>query len=319
MKFNELTHEYSLNGEIYKSATEFISEFFPEFERDKIANFVAKATGQTAEEVIKEWVNNTELGNKVHKYAEMRVTNPQIAHDIFIQNQNDEKLKNFMLQVNKLHNIIEPFEAESVLYNTKYKIAGTCDLIAKYQDDICIMDYKTGSVDNKKRGTGLKGTPCEDIANTKLNKITLQLSLYRYLLETRNIIIKKLYIIDLKPDGFELLEVQYLRAKIIEMLDYKAKEENKMAELVRRLGAETSEEGVFIGVYDNGNITIGKNYKSNNEMKTARTFSLTESQTLREYLITAEAISMEQKAKSSNGNAIKEEIVELNGVKYKRI
>ena len=113
---------------------------------------------------------------------------------------------------------------EVIIYREELKISGTIDLLLfdKNSDSYIIMDWKTSKkIDTKsyrnKRGV-LPAT--SDIADTKFNHYALQLSLYRYLLETYyGLKISQHIIIHLKDHECLGLHAPYMKDNIIKMVE----------------------------------------------------------------------------------------------------
>jgi genome maintenance exonuclease 1 len=79
--------------------------------------------------------------------------------------------------------------AESTLFSHKLKIAGTCDLIANYEDRLAIIDYKTSS--KLKRKDWIEG-------------YFLQASLYSYMLyEMTGLVAREIVVIIAVEDSLQ--------------------------------------------------------------------------------------------------------------------
>jgi ATP-dependent exoDNAse (exonuclease V) beta subunit len=187
--FDEAGHKYQdESGKIYRSVTKIIHKLFPEFERDKIAGFVARKRGVDRSEVIAEWEATAktacDLGNVVHRYAECFLQN--IEFDM--QPTTDEqcqRLKVIHEFLPKLTERYEFVEAEKIIFSPDCLLAGTIDLIMKNKNTgtMCIFDWKTNKEICKHDKYNKVGKMfLSNLDNCNYNHYALQLNTYRYMM-----------------------------------------------------------------------------------------------------------------------------------------
>jgi len=139
--------------------------------------------------------------------------------------------------IKAFHNIIrklgEPLPLpEQKIYNEELLLAGTIDLVINHNGVkngeettdrvVSLYDWKTNKEIKRKGYKGQKGIlpPTEDLEDCNYIKYALQLSTYAYILEKTGSIIYKLYIIHLREDGYEIIEVPYMKDKVKETIEY---------------------------------------------------------------------------------------------------
>ena len=227
INLEEDTHTYFLqNSNInFQSVTEFIHTFFKEFDENKIANKLKsihpRYTGMTAKELIEKWNSNRDRGTKVHKEIEDYILKKD-------NNTYDMKSKQAIDFINKKcikdSNVLLP---ELIIYSEKLKLAGTIDLVIynKLTNQISLIDWKTNKKINKKAfresDTGLRW-PTKSLPDCNFTHYTLQLSLYKYILQNNyNIKVNGIFLMHLKDETYELYKCNYKESIIINMLKEK--------------------------------------------------------------------------------------------------
>lgn len=182
----EETHTYVLESDPevkFTSATELVSKYFSPFDADKIASKLvatnAKYVGMTAEELKETWSAATQHGTDVHKEIEdylntgEKPTHVKSLHGITWLNKY------------RMKSDIKIFP-EVIVFSKELQIAGTIDILSldietgKYE----IIDWKTGKYERVSYNGRLGIHPItQDLMDCSFVKYSLQLSLYRYLLE----------------------------------------------------------------------------------------------------------------------------------------
>lgn len=123
---------------------------------------------------------------------------------------------------------ITPFRTEWKIFDLKYKIAGTIDLLCKNEDCFDIYDWKRSDKINLEQTVwqyGINGL--EHIPDTRYYRYCLQQNLYRYMLEENyKIKINKMYLIILHPSYQKYRKVEIPRMEkeikiILSMFDNK--------------------------------------------------------------------------------------------------
>lgn len=203
MEFAEKEHIYLRNGRQYKSVSQFINEFKIPFAKGLLAEQVAKKEGKTAEEIIGKWELNADVsstyGTALHKAIEYWILYgdvPKIKH-----------LKDVVTKFAEKHDreIIKP---EIVVYDDEYLLAGTIDqLVILGNKLVKVKDVKT-NVDIRKRAYQNFLPPLQSLSDTKLNHYTLQLSIYKHLLERKGFTVTGLELEHWDGEDFETIELE---------------------------------------------------------------------------------------------------------------
>ena len=187
---DEETHIYSDSegNSDYVSSTVLVHKFFPEFEEEKIAGFVAKKRGCYIQDVLDEWAENRDescrFGTLIHRYAECRLMD--IPVDVKIESEKEvlycKYIDDFIPQLQERYSLIG---CEEKIFSPDLKISGTIDLLMKDEKNnkICIFDWKT-SKEIKEYGyrgeTGLDFF--DDVPHCNFYHYAIQLSIYKNIL-----------------------------------------------------------------------------------------------------------------------------------------
>lgn len=186
---NEADHKYILSGSEhieFTSVTTCISKYFEEFDKIKIATNLKQKNPKykhlTIDEIIDSWDKAAQFGTDVHKEIED-----------YINHRTIPSIERSSLAIKWLNNYLMKSDfdlfSETIVFCEKLKLAGTVDLLLydKINDLYSILDWKTSKkIDTVgfKNKTGNK-LETQDLLDTNFNHYTLQLSLYRYLLEKK--------------------------------------------------------------------------------------------------------------------------------------
>jgi ATP-dependent exoDNAse (exonuclease V) beta subunit len=191
-RFNEDSHTYTYleNGkpvQTFTSVTGFISFFKQKFDQDFWSKKKAKQLGVSQDSILTEWKENSEramgLGTQVHKWIEdfYNGDNPALPTDPNVL----ERVNAFQqLHSEKLYKFT-PVAQEFRLFSRKWGLAGTTDAIFELNGKYYIGDWKTNgnfTTDNDKCYQKLK-YPFDHLWENALNSYSIQLSLYRLILE----------------------------------------------------------------------------------------------------------------------------------------
>ena len=200
----------------FTSVTECISEYFEKFDQNKIALKLVsshpKYMDMEVDELIKEWNLAAQNGTDIHKEIENYIINNQ-----------EPKMQKSIIAIQWLnkHLMNSKYElfSEVIVYSKEFKIAGTVDLLLydKINEVYTILDWKTNKKITTKSFNGKTGIKPEtyDLPDCKFSHYSLQLSLYRYLLEKQfNLKMKKLIIAHITDDGVKGYVAPYLKNHI---------------------------------------------------------------------------------------------------------
>ena len=174
---------------MFQSVTGFLSQFKKPFDSEMIAARVAKSRGTSKKVVLAEWKDISDialtLGTNVHKWIEdyYNGLNPAMPTD---DRELDRVNKFLSLYNTKLHKFT-PIHQEFRLFSRKWGLAGTLDALFKLNEGRYVGDWKTNkkfTTDDTSEGRRQKLLyPFEDMWDNSLNGYSIQLSLYRLMLQ----------------------------------------------------------------------------------------------------------------------------------------
>ena len=223
---NKETHEYKLTGQpdlTFTSVTTFVDHFFEGFDAEKVAtkliNNYPKYAGRTVQSLIADWDAAADYGTSVHEELERWIKDGIEPSDIKAINGKD------WLQHYKLKSDIDII-SEVIVYSTELSIAGTVDILAKDNTtgSYEIIDWKTSKKIEMVSYGQKMGTHeiTKNIMDCNFYHYSLQLSLYRYILETYyGLKIHNQLIAQLHDDGVNAHVAPYMKDEIIAMLGYR--------------------------------------------------------------------------------------------------
>lgn len=231
---DEAQHNYSLESDpsiTFTSCTSFIKYFFEPFDRIGIANNLVahhpKYMGMMPHELAETWDLKAEEGTLIHNEI-----------DEYIKYGKPPKSDKSILAVNWLEgykNGKHKLLSEVVVYSKELQLAGTVDLLVydKINNTFEIFDWKTSRKIDKNSFKNKKGiTPATSkLMDCNYIHYSLQLSLYRYLLEEYyNVSVSKTTVVHLNETTTVLHESEYYKSEIEEMLKYDREILKKIAE-----------------------------------------------------------------------------------------
>tara|TARA_B100001115_G_scaffold180121_1_gene171952 strand:+ start:1460 stop:2179 length:720 start_codon:yes stop_codon:yes gene_type:complete len=216
---DEKNHKYILNDNkdiVFTSVTECISQYFEKFDKIKIAQKLVsshpKYIGMTMEELIAKWDESATNGTIVHKEIEDYINEKRQP------NHQKSKIAIEWLSKHLMNSKYQLF-SEIIVYCEDLHLAGTIDLLLydSVNEIYTILDWKTNKEISTKSFKGKTGIKPEtrDLPDCKFTHYSLQLSLYRYLLEKKyNLKMKKLIIAHITEQGVKGYVAPYLKNHI---------------------------------------------------------------------------------------------------------
>ena len=195
--FFEQDHHYEYKGiPVGISVTRLIDEYANEFDADSVAYRVALRDDKPIQAVLNEWQYKNDFskakGHTCHEYAQslwnghkwepfiFDLTDEYINAVDMIKNQADDFYKDFN---GKLEHVADEF----VVGSAEYDVASAIDhlFINKETGGLILVDYKTNT-DLYKGETFAKDmkAPLSHLKDTKINHYHIQLSIYKFLIET---------------------------------------------------------------------------------------------------------------------------------------
>lgn len=223
IQFEEAAHIYTVNGVRYPgSATGVIKKWFEPFDAKKTISdmrrrgtFAIKHGTKSTEEVEKEWslvgATASARGTRLHKYIED-----------FYNGCVPETPNGLDTEVDYFHDFWEvqrrksvsyvPYRTEWYVFDHEAKIAGSIDMVYQVAPrTVAIYDWKC-SKEIRYVGFGnlmAKG-PCAHMPDCNFSQYTLQLNLYKYILETYyDLVVNELALVILHEtnDGPQVIHV----------------------------------------------------------------------------------------------------------------
>ena len=203
VKYFDGPHEYYIDGvKVSLSATKLISNAKKPFEKDYWAKKKADERGITKAEIIAEWDYkakvSTEKGTAFHNYVENYLANrvfpypeakilsvPEFKGTDPVKDKFDRLTKLFDVFYSDIRGKLVPIKSEFVIGDKELNIAGMIDQIFfnRKEGKLQIWDWKT----NKEISTGNRWehflAPVSHLEVCELNSYSLQLSIYKYLIE----------------------------------------------------------------------------------------------------------------------------------------
>lgn len=198
VKFTSIGHTYSINGCVANSVTELLKQYVKPFESEYWAKRKAAELNLDVEEILKRWEFNAKLakvkGSVVHSFIESILSPGEFTYpenlilNEFGYDPVQDVFNQITKQVEKFTSDIQgkmfPIASELVIGDLDYLVCGTIDQLFynKKSDKLEIWDWKT----NKEIKTVSRYShlyPLNHIPDTELDHYSLQLSLYKLILE----------------------------------------------------------------------------------------------------------------------------------------
>tara|TARA_R110000803_G_scaffold47825_5_gene99616 strand:- start:9343 stop:10110 length:768 start_codon:yes stop_codon:yes gene_type:complete len=201
IKYYDEPHLYYIDGERMTSATTFIGQFKEKFDSEYWSQKKADERGITKEEILEEWrikaLVSTEKGTYFHEYAENYLTNrifpfPQDAVNGVLGEDNDvkERFDKLVTLFDKFYEAsygrLIPVRAEVVVGDKDMGICGMVDQLFfnEKSGKLEIWDWKTNKKIGKKNHWQQFKEPISHLDICEMNTYSLQLSLYKHIIES---------------------------------------------------------------------------------------------------------------------------------------
>lgn len=227
--FNEAHHKYTVAGKELISATTMLGQFFPKFDADRIAGYVAAREGRSKEDVLAEWDEKRDtacaFGNAVHLYAEMKLMGCAVPKP-----DSDREKTAFRLVEKYIEGMLKDYdvvEAEKIVFSESHGISGTIDLVLRHKKSkrICLLDWKTNKKIEKSNGYSKPAyPPIEDLNDANFTKYMLQLNLYKYIMESEGYVdeeIDEMILLHIRPKTTKAYHVPDAQDEIKKILQYR--------------------------------------------------------------------------------------------------
>ena len=220
---DEESHTYTLLADPdveLRSCTEFVDGFFERFDGPavarKLVSRVPKYRSRTVPSLLAEWERAGQDGTDTHE---------EIAGHL---RSSDEvtlpRARSALAWLEREYPAAEyEYLTERSICAPDLALAGTVDLLARHREtgEFVLIDWKTNKkIDrtpyNDKRG--IRG-PARRLGDCRRVKYGLQLSLYRYILESRHgIELSEQLLVHLTGEGAESIPSRYLKGDVVALL-----------------------------------------------------------------------------------------------------
>lgn len=225
LNFDEASHTYTVNGEEYISVTTLVDKCFEQFDADYWAKKKAPSLGMTPQAVKEMWQRKGDeaaaLGSKLHNMIE--------RYYLGLPNESDPAYSLFKQFAG--HHVLTPYRTEWAIFDEDHKVAGTLDFLNYENGVFSIYDWKrsnkviAGGRPEKISRYGKRALrPISHIPDTTYWHYALQVSIYRYILETKygiNVQDGHLAVFHPDYDTPYLVDVPYLRDEVVAILNNK--------------------------------------------------------------------------------------------------
>jgi ATP-dependent exoDNAse (exonuclease V) beta subunit len=221
IEFDAKAHRYFYRGGELMSATKFLKRFQPPFDQKNVAQRVAAKSGRSVEAIIAEWERSGErsraLGTAVHAHIENVLAAVQPIPTGPIHSEFEQWLA---LWETDLRKTFRPAQVEWVIGDHHWALAGTVDALLHldYQGTYHLFDWKTGKFETSNPWQTLNG-PFSHLDDCQMNRYSLQLSLYRLMIERNTTIsLGDSYLVHLMPDDSHIYTALDLRPQLSDYL-----------------------------------------------------------------------------------------------------
>ena len=254
IQFFEEDHKYVITNDPenkYTSVTTWNHTHFPIFNANLIIKNMMngknwkeghKYWGLTAEEIKKQWSNNSSAvsgaGTNLHYEIECFMNNPYAGeykhaelHDNYLKELNSKEQKaiewDYFINFVKDHPELKPYRTEWTIYDEDLKISGSIDMVYENPDGaLSIYDWKRSKeitrINNFKK-SAINKLICH-MPDSNFWHYALQLNTYKRILERKyGKVVTDLYLVRLHPDAeeknYELIKLPDLTKEIDELFE----------------------------------------------------------------------------------------------------
>lgn len=239
IKYYDEPHTYYIDGQEMLSATRLIGKFKQPFDGDYWANKKSKDRGITKEEILKEWKYKgdyaCEKGNLLHDYAENYFNNKIFPYPkekiINILGNNDvqiafDKIKNlFDKFYEESYSKLIPIKSELIVGDEERGVCGMVDQIFwnNKVNELQVWDWKTNKEIKRNNKWQQFKEPISHLDVCEFNTYSLQLSLYKFLIEENtNLKLGDSYIVWFNENNekYEPIKCRDYREEVVSLLEH---------------------------------------------------------------------------------------------------
>jgi hypothetical protein len=216
LKFYPVEHLYTLDGVPIAAVSNVVARFFPEYDAEYWSVRNGNRDGINPETLRKRWAENGErsrnLGTQLHQDIENYYLKGSRA-----EGADYELFQKFLAD----HPDLKPYRSEWRIFDDKYMVAGTLDLVVKTATGYDMYDWKRSKkvmdrfgapITENKWASGIG--PLSHLPDTSFNRYVLQQNIYRSFLEKHyGIKIDKMYLVVLHPNHSTYYKVEVPKRK----------------------------------------------------------------------------------------------------------
>jgi hypothetical protein len=227
MTLDRETHTYRLRRSpetSFQSCTQFVGQFFEPFIGEEVAERLVATSpryrDRTVASLLTEWQQAADEGTRIHAEIEQAIETGETPPTPRAR----EALRWLEDQLPRTR--FEYF-VERIVFSQPLGIAGTIDLLARDRSsgEWVLIDWKTNKKITRRSYAGKCGIlgPATELEDSHVVKYGMQLSLYRYLLETHYAIVpRQQMIVHLGRQMIESIPLPYAKPQLQQMLAYVA-------------------------------------------------------------------------------------------------
>jgi len=238
LQFEESSHSYFLSGKRTISVTQLIKAYTRPFDSETHSARVANKLGVTSAEILRDWEDaakvSTDIGSSVHEFFYELIFKKNTKWEKTLEKYDSAHL-DYQQRAPLLYceilrfwadfkDIYEPLAGETAVVDFDTGLCGTFDLLFrnKQNGQLELFDIKTNKkfTDSNKYGEMLL-PPVDHLDNCEVNKYSLQMTLYKYILEKElDLNIAEMNVLWLE-DTYHIIPLKDLRLECQQMLaDY---------------------------------------------------------------------------------------------------
>lgn len=232
VKFDKEPHLYYVDGKKYDiSVTGFVKLFFQEFNADSIIeknyqkwqeNKDSKYYGLDINKIKRIWSENakesSKLGSILHNDIEL------FQNNIHIKNETVE-FQYFLNFNERVSDKLIPYRTEWIIFDERIKLAGSIDMCYKDKNgNTILIDWKRSKKISKENSFRSGKKPLNHIPDSNFWHYSLQLNMYKYILEKNyDINVSSMHIVKLHPnqDNYSIITIPNLQKEINLMIEHR--------------------------------------------------------------------------------------------------
>ena len=221
IRFVEDSHTYYIDGSCkgYISSTTLVHTLFDKFDADKVIKKMRNSRNwvrspykhMTDEQIKKKWQDNCDYAAKAGTKMHLQIENyyNDVDHD-----KDSPEFRMFEEFV-KDHPELEAFRSEWIVFDEESKVSGSIDMVytrknSKGETEYVIADWKRSKeIKMENRYQAGKNQFTHHLDDTNFNHYSMQISLYKYVLEKNyGIKIAESFIVVLHPNQKEYIKIR---------------------------------------------------------------------------------------------------------------